>query len=178
MDDQLRRAERAAATGSPEDVARFERLCGRIGLFFRDRKPDEILSDAEETQQDYDETWWHGNTARKCGIWRYSDWRHGDVDFNSAVFKAHHQWGHRGWGSKNSKRQTLRTHRDGSRRNYRLRTESHEEVEQVEQAETAHARRRKKRFGGRETRKHEWSYNPETKRYRSWCKITKPNLDD
>lgn len=177
MDDQLRRAERAAATGSSEDVARFERLCGRMGLHFRDHKPDEILSDAEETQQDYDETWWHGNTARKCGIWRYSDWSHGEADFKSAVFKAHHQWGHRGFDSKNSKRKTLRTHRNGKSkaRNHRIRAESREEANQNE---SPHTRRRKKRFGGRETREWEWSYNPETKRYRSWCKITKPCLDE
>ena len=35
------------------------------------------------------------------------------------LFKAHHDWGHK--GSKNSKRKTLRTHRDGSRRDFRLR---------------------------------------------------------
>jgi hypothetical protein len=120
MDEQLRRAERAAATGNPEDVAHWRRLCGRRGLFFKDYAPDEVLSEWEEAQQDYDDSWWHANTPRKCGLWNRGDLGHYDFDFKTAVFKAHHRWGHY-YVSGNSKRQTIRTHRDGSRRNYRLR---------------------------------------------------------
>ena len=63
---------------------------------------------------------------------------------------------------------------DGSRKEYRLRGDH----EGVEQDTSAHTRRRKKRFGGKETRRREWSYNPETERYKSWCVITYPRLDE
>lgn len=119
MDEQLRRAERAAATGNPEAEAYWRRLCGRRGLFFKDYVPDEVLSEWEKAQQGFDDLWWHANTSRKCGIWKNGDFW--DCDFKSSVFKAHHHWGHRWAGSQNSKRKTIRTHRDGSRKSYRLR---------------------------------------------------------
>ncbi len=80
----------------------------------------ETLTEWEEVQQDFDDLWWHGNTPRKCGLWGGTGIdRFWDVDFRKGVFKAHLTWGHR-WGGENSKRQTLRTHRDGSRKDYRL----------------------------------------------------------
>ena len=114
MDEQLRRAERAAANGDPEAAAAWLQLCGRMGLFFRDHQPNEILSEAEDAQLDYDDIWWH---RRKC---LRLDWD-GDPINNGGLYKAHHKWGHRGWNNRNAKRKTLRTHRDGSRKNYRLR---------------------------------------------------------
>jgi len=166
MDEQIRRAERAAATGDPEAVALWIRLCARMGLHFRDfPRTSEELTDAEEVQADYDDIFWHRTTALRMG-W---DW-----EPRAGLYKAHHTWGHRGWGEKNGKQKTLRTHRDGSRKNYRLRNPKTSETED----ETARARRRKKRFGGKEHRRQEWSYNPETERFRSWCVITKPNLDE
>ncbi len=113
MDEQLRRIEREALAGDPEAEILWLRLCGRVGLYFRDYPPDELLSEAEETQQNYDEIWWHRRKALRL------DWD-GDPIMSGGLYKAHHSLGHKGWGSKNSKRQTLRTHRDGSRRNYRL----------------------------------------------------------
>ena len=121
MDEQLRRAERAAATGNPEAEAYWRHLCGRRGLFFKDYVPDEVLSEWEEAQQDYDDSWWHANTPRKCGLWNHGDLNHFDFDFRTAVFKTHCRWGHAWKGAENSKRQTIRTHRDGSRKSYRLR---------------------------------------------------------
>ena len=120
MDEQLRRAERAAATGNPEAVAHWRYLCGRRGLFFKDHRPDEILSEWEEAQEDYDELWWHTSRGRKCGLWSPGDLRTGDFYFRTSVFKTCSKWGHL-QGGKNSKRQTIRTHRDGSRRGYRFR---------------------------------------------------------
>ncbi len=111
MDDQLRRVERQALSGDPEAKILLQQLYGRLGLYFRDREREEILSEPEEIQGDFDEIWWHRRKALRL------DW---DGDPKPSICKAHHPWGHRGWGAKNAKRQTLRTHRDGSRRNYRL----------------------------------------------------------
>ena len=118
MDDQLRRAERDFFSGDPEAEERFIRACARMGIRIRNHKRDEILTEWEEIQQIYDDQWWHGNTARKCGLWGRRNF--GDVDFKSAVFKAHHDWVHWGWNNRNAKRKTLRTHRDGSRSNYKI----------------------------------------------------------
>jgi hypothetical protein len=89
----------------------------------------------------------------------------------SGCGKAHHTWGHRGWNNRNAKRKTTRTHRDGSRKNYRLKEPRGSREETV-----IHARR-KKRFGGKEHRKREYSFHPVTGRFNAWWEITKPDLD-
>jgi len=178
MDDYLRRLERQAATGDYASRQQWKAALARFGL----PDPDEEalkapLTEWEESQAHYDEQWWHGNTPRKCGLWNHSCFRHRDEDFRTAVFKAHHDWGHRGWDTKNSKRKTLRTHRSSKRkaRNYRLR----EAPLDKEQEETSRERRRKKRFGGREHRcGYEWIENQQTGRYRAVSKFGVPNLDE
>ena len=162
MDDQIRRLERLAATG--DYAARLQWRHALVRAGFPDPDAPDPLTEWDEVQSRYDDLAWQRTTAGRMG-WDYEP--------RSGCGKAHHTWGHRGWNP-NSKRKTMRTHRDGSRKDYRLRDESHEDA--VEQA--PHERRRKKRFGGRETRRREWSYNPETERYRSWCVITKPRLDE
>lgn len=114
MDNKLRRAERDMLRGSPNGESDYRRMCARVGLYFKDHKPLEDLSEWEEAQEDYDDIWWHRRKALRL------DWD-GDPINSGGLYKAHHPWGHRGWGSKNSKRKTLRTHRDGSRRQFRLR---------------------------------------------------------
>lgn len=166
MDERLRRLERLAATGDCAARLEWRRALAQAGL--PDPDADDLnapLTEAELYQLDYDEIFWHRTTALRFG------W---DMEPRAGICKAHHKWGHRGFNP-NSKRKTLRTHRDGSRSVYRLRDETYEEVEQDK---SSHARRRKKRFGGKEHRRREWSYNPETERYKSWCVITKPHLDD
>lgn len=122
MDERLRRLERQAALGDREAELRWREECKRIGLYFRDRQPDEILSEAEEIQEDYDEIFWHAKGPRHfswnpacpcCGDW--SKW-------SAKLTQDHHTWGHR-WGGQNSKRKTLRTHRNAKHKskNYRLR---------------------------------------------------------
>jgi hypothetical protein len=118
MDESLRRAEREAALDDYDARQRYRRMLVRSG------QPDpfelEEHSWVDGVQDGYDDLWWHGNTARKCGLWRGRDFW--DCDFKTSVFKAHHRWGHDPYRGTNSKRKTLRTHRDGSRKNYRLRS--------------------------------------------------------
>ena len=121
MDDKLRRLERLAALGDPEAEAAWRRENGRRGLYFRDRQPHETLTQWEESQEDYDEIFWHAKGPKYFAWWSgcpcCQDWGR----LAAKLTKAHHVWGHR-WGGQNSKRKTLRTHRDGSRKNYRLRS--------------------------------------------------------
>lgn len=115
MDEQLRRLERLASSGDYYARVQWKTALLRAGL----PDPDAMalagpLTLAEEIQEQFDDIWWH---RRKC---LRLDWD-GDPINSGGLYKAHHPWGHRGWGAKNSKRQTLRTHRDGSRRDYQLR---------------------------------------------------------
>jgi hypothetical protein len=162
MDEHIRRLERRAAAGDYTARQQWRVAVMRAGY----PDPDDAgpLTEWEEIQKDYDKIWWHGKPSH-CWWW-------GEIPIGGLV-KAHHTWGHRGWNP-NSKRKTLRTHRDGSRKNYKIKCSHSEET--VEESDRA--RRRKKRFGGKEHRKHEWSYNQETKRYKSWTTITKPCLDE
>ena len=172
MDDYLRRLERQAASGDYVSRQQWKAALERAGL--PDPDLEELLApptEEEVAQAGYDEQWWHGNTARKCGLWGRRNFD--DVDFKSAVFKAHHTWGHRGWNP-NSKRKTLRTHRDGSRKNYKIKEPRSEKIEN-----SPHERRRKKRFGGREHRYgREWIQNMETGYYRVVYKFSTPHLDE
>jgi hypothetical protein len=153
MDEELRRAEREfLSDGTPEAEERFIRYCARKGLHFRNHKREEILTEWEEVQADYDEIAWH---ARKALRWGW-DW-----DPRGGLVKAHHTWGHRGWSNRNSKRKTLRTHRNGKHkaRNYRPPKER-----KPKKQEAPHEKRRKKRFAGRERlygveREWEWDEN-------------------
>lgn len=122
MDEQLRRAERDLTSGNPEVEERWLRYCARIGLFFRDHKRGEILSEWEESQQDYDEIWWHRKSIKSFKWTSYCRccYDYGSKYANSRV-KAKDMGIRNNWGDNNAKRKTLRTHRDGSRRNYRLR---------------------------------------------------------
>jgi len=178
MDDYLRRLERQAAYGDYVSRRLWKAALEQAGI--PDPDLEELLAqptEEEVAQAGYDEQWWHGNTPRKCGLWSHSCFHHGDADFRTAVFKAHNDWGHRGWDTKNSKRKTLRTHRSSRRkaRNYRLR----EAPLGKKQEETPHERRRKKRFGGREHRYgREWIQNMETGYYRVVYKFGTPRLDE
>lgn len=176
MDDQLRRLERLAATGDRASRELWKAALVRAG--FPD--PDEEalkapLTEWEEAQAHYDDLWWHASTPHKCGLWNHSCFRHRDEDFAPSVFKAHHDWGHR-WGGENSKRKTMRTHRNGKHRSrdHRLR-ETPEKVKQ----DKPHERRRKKRFGGREHRYgYDWVENQRTGRFRIVYKYGVPDLDE
>jgi len=177
MDDYLRRLERLAASGDYTSREQWKAALERAGL----PDPDEEalkapLTEWEEAQAHYDDLWWHASTPHKCGLWNHSCLRHRDEDFAPSVFKAHHEWGHR-CGGENSKRQTLRTHRDGSRKNYRLRDEAPDE-ETEQSTEEPHERRRKKRFGGKEHRKRKYDFHPVTGWFYAWWEITKPDLGD
>jgi len=59
MDLQLRQLERQAHAGDPDAEMRWIRLCGRRGLYFKDYQPDEVLTEWEEVQADYDSIIWH-----------------------------------------------------------------------------------------------------------------------
>lgn len=135
MDDYIRRLERLAATGDYQAHQRWRTELIRAGFPDPD---DSRLTEWEEIQKDYDDLAWQRTTAGRFG------W---DFEPRSGCGKAHHVWGHRGWNNRNSKRKTTRTHRDGSRKNYKIR---HPKTEDIAE-ETTHARRRKKRFGERST---------------------------
>jgi len=168
MDDYIRRLERqAAAAGDYVSRQQWKAALERAGL----PDPDEEalkapLTEWEETQKHYDDLAWQRTTAGRMG------W---DFEPRSGCGKAHHTWGHRGWNNRNSKRKTTRTHRDGSRKNFRLR----DEVDEVERDEAPHERRRKKRFGGREHRcSSEWVQDQQTERWRVIYKFGVPDLSD
>jgi hypothetical protein len=164
MDDHIRRLERQAAAGDYESRRQWKAALVRAG--FPD--PDEEalkapLTEWEEAQRIYDDLAWQRTTAGRMG-W---DW-----EPRSGCGKAHHTWGHRGWNNRNSKRKTTRTHRDGSRKNHRLKDPKSPKAE-----ETKHSRRRKKRFGGKEHRYgRDWIKNQRTGRYRIVYKFGVPDL--
>lgn len=176
MDERRRRLERKAATGDYDAWVAWRQEVVRSG----ERDPIELgdPTEWEDTQDEFDDFWWHRVTSRRCRLWGSSGrWRFSDVDFPSSIFKAHHTWGHSGWfDGKNSKRKTLRTHRNTKKRsrNHRLREErsgSHQDA--------PHERRRKKRFGGREHRYgRDWIQNQRTGRWRIVYKFSHPNLDE
>jgi len=139
-----------------------------MGLYFKDHQRGEILSEWEEVQLDYDETWWHSRKALRF------DW---DGIPRSGTVKAHHSWGHHGFGSKNAKRKTLRTHRVSRKkaRSFRLRTDDLTEIVD----ETPVERRRKKRLGGREHRcGREWLQDQRTGNFRIVYKYGVPDFDE
>jgi len=178
MDDYLRRLERQAAYGDIAARQQWKAALERAGFPDPDEEAAKApLTEWEEIQNDFDEIWWHGSTPLKCGLWggRTGIGRFWDVDFSQSLFKAHHDWGHR-WGDPNSKRKTLRTHRDGSRKNYKIK-DSHNE-EKIEKS--PHEQRRKKRFGGKEHRRREWVWVPGTEPWEGWwvVVIDKPRLDE
>lgn len=176
MDDRLRKAEREfAAIGDYESWRRLQVELARAGY---DVESELLapLSEVEEFQVDYDELWWHAKRGLRCGLWG-SNGSHSfeDVDFAPSVYKAHHKWGHTWQGKENSKRKTLRTHRDGSRKNYKIKNAKSEPA--VE--ESTRARRRKKRYGGREHRCDlRWVYNHLTERWTIVYRFGVPNLDE
>ncbi len=137
MDEQIRRLERRAKDGDYQDRAYWKAALERAG------HPDPDLAEIqaplnhfEEVQEDFDEIWWHAKERLRFG-W---DW-----EPRGGLVKAHHSWGHRrGHRGENSKRKTLRTHRDGSRRCHKIKNETPNRPPLTEAA-----RRRKKRFGGR-----------------------------
>jgi len=122
MDDQLRLAERAVRAGEPGAESLWRFLCARRGLYLRDRQPPEELTEWEEIQADYDDLWWQRKSV--VGFKWTSGCRccfeYGNKFANKLV-KGKDQRNRSNWGDNNAKRKTLRTHRDGSRRAYRLR---------------------------------------------------------
>ena len=164
MDEEIRRLERLVATGDYAARQQWRVAVMRAGYPDPDEDALGPLTEWEEIQKDYDEIFWHRTKALRFG------W---DMEPRAGICKAHHTWGHRGWNP-NSKRKTVRTHRNGSRNSFKIRYQRDEEVTE----ETPHERRRKKRFGGKEHRKRKFSYNKETERWGAWWEITKPDLDD
>lgn len=154
MDNDIRRLERLAATGDYEARQRWKAALARAG--YPDPDEEELnapLTEAEEAQAAYDEIFWHRTKALRFG------W---DMEPRAGICKAHHTWGHRGWANRNSKRKTLRTHRDGSRGDFQIR----DPKEETPRDESPTARRRRKRFAGRDRLYgREWLWNPETRRY-------------
>jgi hypothetical protein len=168
MDDYLRRLERQAASGDYVSRQQWKAALARAGL----PDPDEEalkapLTEWEESQKHYDDLAWQRTTAGRMG-W---DW-----EPRSGCGKAHHVWGHRGWNNRNSKRKTIRTHRNGSRKNHRLRAEApDEEIKN----EAPHERRRKKRLGGKEHRcRCDWVQDQRTGRWRVVYRYGVPDLDE
>lgn len=167
MDDNIRRLERQAASGDYEARLRWKAALARAG--YPDPDEEELnapLTEAEEAQAAYDEIFWHRTKALRFG------W---DMEPRAGICKAHHTWGHRGWKNRNSKRKTLRTHRDGSRGDFKIR----QAEEETPQDETSTTRRRKKRYGGREHRCGvDWYQNQRTGRWRVVYRYGTPDLDE
>ena len=69
MDERIRRVERRALAGDLEAERLWRRLCGRMGLYFKDHQPDETLTEWEEVQKDYDDLFWHAK-GPKHFMWR------------------------------------------------------------------------------------------------------------
>lgn len=142
MDEQLRRLHRQAQRGDYQARIAWKAACERAGHPSDLEEIAAPLTYFEEVQQDFDEIWWHAKERLRFG-W---DWAP-----RGGLVKAHHAWGHRrGDKGENSKRKTLRTHRDGSRRCYEFRHDR--PLNEAPLSETV--RRRKKRFGGRSHRQY------------------------
>lgn len=161
MDAQIRRLERQAKLGDYEDRARWKAALERAGR--PDPDVEELLaplSHEEALQADFDEIWWHSTKRFRFG------W---DMDPIGGLIKAHNM-GHHSNRGENSKRKTLRTHRNGSSRCYKTKCERTTREPLSAEAETA-ARRRKKRFGGRMHKhyRHRGEFGP-------W--LFEPNLDE
>jgi len=174
MDGYFRRVERAAAGGDLEAETRLQKLYRRSGYFFRDHKRDEILTEWEETQQDYDDVSWHAKGPKYFMWGGWCSCCRDSSKWSSKLVKAHKATPKH--TPKNFKRKTLRTHRDGSRKNYKLKRSLEADKTSTEKE---HVRRRKKRFGGRERLYgREWVWNPQTERYKIvyWGRI--PDLDE
>ena len=121
MDLELRRIERRMRAGEFGAEEEWRRKCGRRGLYFRDRRPAGDLTEWEEIQADYDDIWWHRKSVKTL---KFTGYCRCCCDFNTwarKLVKAKDMAWRSNWGDNNAKRKTLRTHRDGSRRNYRLR---------------------------------------------------------
>lgn len=162
MDAHIRRLERRARLGDYEDRARWKAALERAG--FPDPDLEEIrapLTHFEVIQQDFDDIWWHSTKRFRFG------W---DMDPIGGLIKAHNM-GHHSHRGENSKRRTLRTHRNGSRRDHKLRPDRVEAGQPLDGAAEKAAHRRKKRFGGRMHKhyRHRGEFGP-------W--IFEPNLDE
>jgi hypothetical protein len=160
MDAHIRRLERQARLGDYEDRARWKAALERAGR--PDPDIEELLaplSHEEALQEDFDGIWWHSTRRFRFG------W---DMDPVGGLIKAHNMGYHSNRGE-NSKRKTIRTHRDSSHLHKIKRERSMMEPLSAE-AETA-ARRRKKRFGGRMHKqyRHRGEFGP-------W--LFEPNLDE
>ena len=123
MDFERRGAFRAWPFLSKEEKEDLRCLSILVGDPIKDRDLSEVLSEWEETQQDYDDLWWHRKSVMSlmdgnhcpCCI-RYSSKGASLVKAKNMSFRSN-------WGDNNAKRKTIRTHRDGSRRDYRLRSQ-------------------------------------------------------
>lgn len=179
MDERLRRIERQALAGDPEAEILWRRLCGRRGLYFRDHQPDEILTEWEKIQQDYDDLAWQGRPWRGL-LYQWCGCRCCGYQASTAkkLVKGRDLSFCDNWGDNNAKRKTLRTHRDGSRKNYKLkrRRDIRTDESSISDIKKERARRRKKRFGGRgRLYGREWVWNPETQQYRIFVWVRHPD---
>jgi len=166
MEALIREAERRfRSTGDYIAWTRYCELMLRTG--YDDPRNVEAPTEWDEVQEDWDDLWWHRRKAL-CLDWDGRPINHG------ALYKAHHEWGHKGFIDTNSKRKTLRTHRDSKHksRNYQL------PKERCSRDVSECARRRRKRFGGREHRyNRRWIQNEQTGRWRIVYDYSHPDLD-
>jgi hypothetical protein len=162
MDNHLRRLERQAATG--DHLARQQWKAAVIRAGFPDPDDDGPLTEWEEIQKDYDEIFWHAKGPKHFS-WSSGCWCCFDVSkWAVKLMQDHHDWGHRGWNNRNAKRKTIRTHRDGSSKNYRPKRKKRKKRDLA-----PHEQRRKKRYAGRERlygRETRYEWDPEQERFR------------
>jgi len=121
MDYERRNTFRAWPQLSEEERELLRLLSILDGRPIKDRDTSNDPTPLEEIQSDYDDIWWHcksvkslmdGNGCRCCT--GYNPRAASLVKAKSMTFRSN-------WKDNNAKRKTLRTHRNGSRRHYRLR---------------------------------------------------------
>lgn len=122
MDYERRKAFRAWSFLSEEEKNDLRWLSNIAGLPVGDQKPAELLSSWEETQADYDDLWWQKHHIKRfIPGWFRACCRRDSVKYVVKLSKAKHLGFRPNYRDNSAKRKTLRTHRDGSRRHYRLR---------------------------------------------------------
>lgn len=121
LEYERRDAYRAWPFLSEEDKNDLRWLSIMAGRPIKERDTTNDLTEWESVQADFDDIWWHRKSVLSlmdgvncpCCI-RYGPKPKSILKAKSMSFRSN-------WGDNNAKRKTLRTHRDGSRRNYRLR---------------------------------------------------------
>ena len=122
MDYERRGCYRAWPFLSDEEKEDWYWLAILWGRPIQEHKPAEVLTEWEMVQADYDDLHWHRygykHFRRNNGCYCCQAW---ETPFASQLTKPKYLNYRSNWGDNNAKRKTLRTHRDGSRRNFRPR---------------------------------------------------------